>query len=685
MNILKPPNPDKIPKIFNHHGVQRVDNYFWMRDDSRKSLKVINHLESENFYTESWFKSGKDNRKEIFQEIIDRIPKKEDSVPIKMGTYDYFRRFKPDNEYPIYIRREIGSLKEKIILDVNKLAQKKDFYQLANWSISPSEDLMAFAEDEHGRRQYVIKIKDLRRGTFLKDNLRGTSGDIAWSENGNILFYVYKDPQTLLPFQVYRHVLGEPQSKDILVYEEKDPTFHLSVGNSRSMKYIEIEASSTNSSETLLIESLHPIKEPKVIKKREEKHLYTIEHDGDRFLILTNWKAKNFRLMETNINDSENKSKWRELLPHRKEVLVQSFLCFPKNIVVIERKDGLRRIRILDSDGKSQHLVNFDDPSYSAYFAANPEYNVTEFYFGYSSLRTPDSIYSVNLKKGRKKLLKQLEVKGLYSPERYRVKRLNILSRDKKLIPVSLVYKKNTFKKGKNPLFVYGYGSYGISVDPSFSSTRISLLDRGFVFAIAHVRGGQELGRQWYEEGKMFKKKNTFNDFIDVTKGLIDLGYVDQKKVFAGGGSAGGLLIGSVINMEPELYKGIISNVPFVDIMTTMLDPTIPLTTGEYEEWGNPLKKDEFSYMLSYSPYDNIDSLVYPSLLVTTGLWDSQVQYYEPAKYVAKLRDLSLSDNPILLNVDLSSGHSGKSGRFASLQEVAMEYAFLLRINEDYD
>ena len=683
LNKLKAPIPKKIPVIFEAHGVERIDNYYWMRDDSRKNEEVLSHLKSENKYLEDWFKEGTDKRDQLFEEIISKIPKKEDSVPIPMGSYEYYRRYEPENEHAIYIRKKIKSNKEEFILDVNELAKSSDFYQLANWSISPSENLIAIAEDTTGRREYKLRIKDLSSNKFLLDRLLGTSGDLAWSSDSRYLFYVLRDPETLLPFKVYRHRLGDEQSSDTLVYEEKDLSFNLSVGNSRSMKFIEINIGSTTSSETLYIRSSNPLENPKKVFSREEDHLYSVEDDHNRLLILTNWKAKNFRLMQTTFNESEDKKSWKEVIPHRKNVLLQSFLAFPSNLVLLERKNGLRNIRVLDKKGGSEKTIKFNDPTYATYFAANPEYRSDKFYYGYSSLRTPDSVYSYTFQNGRKKLLKQLEVLGTFSSSVYKVERIEIRSRDKTLIPVSLVYKRDKFKKWQNPLLVYGYGSYGNSIDPGFNSNRLSLLDRGFVFAIAHVRGGQELGRQWYEDGKMFKKLNTFYDFIDVTKELIKQGYADSERVYAAGGSAGGLLIGAVLNMEPELYNGVISNVPFVDVITTMSDPSIPLTTGEYDEWGNPENKDEFEYILQYSPYDNIDHLEYPNILVTAGLWDSQVQYYEPSKYVAKLREYNQSDHPILMKVNLSAGHSGVSGRFASLEEVAMEYAFLLRIDKE--
>ena len=678
---LKPPSPKKIPFLMEAHGIERIDNYYWMRDDSRKSKKILNHLKSENEYLENWFASGEDSRKKLFKEITDRIPKKEQSVPIRMGSYEYFRRYKPNKEHAIIIRRANKNAPEQILLDINKLAVSSDFYQLANWSIAPTEQILAYAEDTTGRREYLIKFKNLLTKKVSEIEISGTSGDMAWSSDSNYLFYVRRDPETLLPFQVYRHLIGSKQSKDVLIYEEKDSTFHVSVGNSRSMEFIEIDISSTTSSETLLLESSKPLESPIVFFPRTLNHLYSVEHDPqqDRFLIHTNWKAKNFRLMESVLRESKTRSKWQEVIPHKEDVLLQSILSYPKNIVLMERQSGLRRLRIVDEKGDAEKVVRFNDPSYTAYLAANPEYTSSKFYYGYSSMRSPEAIYSVDLQTGRKRKLKQAEIKGPFSPSLYKVQRKEIKARDGTLVPVSFVYRRDLYKKGKNPLFVYGYGSYGISVDAGFSSTRLSLLDRGFIFAIAHVRGGQDLGREWYEDGKIFNKLNTFHDFIDVTKGLIGLGYGQPGRVYAGGGSAGGLLMGSIINMEPDLYNGIISNVPFVDVITTMSDETIPLTTGEYDEWGNPANKKAFKYIMQYSPYDNIESYSYPSILVTAGLWDSQVQYYEPAKYVAKLRDYSTSDNPILFKVNLTAGHGGVSGRFASLEEVAMEYAFLLR------
>ena len=679
------PSPEKIPVTFEAHGVKRVDNYYWMRDDSRKDPKVIEHLNSENDYLENWFLSGTDRRDELFEEITARIPKKEDSVPIRLNNYEYFRRYEPDNEHAIYIRRKNKNSEENIIMDVNELAKDKEFYQLANWSISPDENIMAYAEDTNGRRQYSIKFKYLDTNLTASYSIKNTSGDMAWSLDGKYLFYVLRDEETLLPYKLYRHEIGTNQDQDIEVYEEKDDTFYLSVGNTRSMDYIEVNISSTTSSEVRLIDSKFPETQPEIFLTREKDHLYSVDHDpsSSRFLVESNWQAINFRLLETNLENSKDKGQWKELIPHREDVLLQSVVPFPNHLVIMERENGLRNIKILEKESNSLKSINFNDPTYTAYLAANPEYDTDRFYFGYSSMRTPDSLFSVKLDSGRKRLLKQAEVKGVFSSSDYKVDRKFITARDGTSVPVSLIYKRSKFNKNKNPLFVYGYGSYGNSIDAGFSSSRLSLLDRGFIFAIAHIRGGQELGRSWYEDGKIFNKLNTFYDFIDVTKGLLKKGYGDSNRVYAGGGSAGGLLMGAIVNMEPKLYSGIISNVPFVDVITTMSDPSIPLTTGEYSEWGNPANKDEFEYILQYSPYDNIDSHEYPSILVTAGLWDSQVQYYEPAKYVAKLRDYNKSKNPILMKVNMTAGHSGVSGRFESLKEVAMEYAFLLRVDSE--
>ena len=679
------PSPEKIPVTFEAHGVKRVDNYYWMRDDSRKDPKVIEHLNSENDYLENWFLSGADRRDELFEEITARIPKKEDSVPIRLNNYEYFRRYEPDNEHAIYIRRKNKNSEENIIMDVNELAKDKEFYQLANWSISPDENIMAYAEDTNGRRQYSIKFKYLDTNLTASYSIKNTSGDMAWSLDGKYLFYVLRDEETLLPYKLYRHEIGTNQDQDVEVYEEKDDTFYLSVGNTRSMDYIEVNISSTTSSEVRLIDSKFPETQPEIFLTREKDHLYSVDHDPSsaRFLVESNWQAINFRLLETNLENSKDKGQWKELIPHREDVLLQSVVPFPNHLVIMERENGLRNIKILEKESNSLKSINFNDPTYTAYLAANPEYDTDRFYFGYSSMRTPDSLFSVKLDSGRKRLLKQAEVKGVFSSSDYKVDRKFITARDGTSVPVSLVYKRSKFNKNKNPLFVYGYGSYGNSIDAGFSSSRLSLLDRGFIFAIAHIRGGQELGRSWYEDGKIFNKLNTFYDFIDVTKGLLEKGYGDSDRVYAGGGSAGGLLMGAIVNMEPKLYNGIISNVPFVDVITTMSDPSIPLTTGEYSEWGNPANKDEFEYILQYSPYDNIDSHEYPSILVTAGLWDSQVQYYEPAKYVAKLRDYNKSKNPVLMKVNMTAGHSGVSGRFESLKEVAMEYAFLLRVDSE--
>ena len=679
------PSPKKLPVTFEAHGVKRVDNYYWMRDDSRKDPEIIAHLNEENSYLENWFVSGNDNRKALFEEITDRIPKNEDSVPVRLKNFEYFRRYKQGNEHGIYIRRKDKNSEEKILLDVNELAKNKDFYQLANWSISPKENLMAYAEDTSGRRQYRIKFKDLENEEISSFFIENTSGDMAWSSDGKYLFYVLRDEETLLPYKLFRHEIGTSQDKDVAIYEEKDTTFYLSVGNTRSMEYIEVNISSTTSSEVRLIKSDSPDMTPQIFLPREEDHLYSVDHDpaSSRFLIESNWKALNFRLLETDLNNSSDKNKWKELIPHREQVLLQSVIPFPDHLIIMERENGLRKLKILHKESKALKEINFNDPTYSAYLASNPEYYVDRFYFGYSSMRTPDSLFSVVLSNGRKRLLKQAEVKGVFSSSDYKVEREFITARDGTQVPVSIVYKKNKFKKNENPIFLYGYGSYGNSIDAGFSSSRLSLLDRGFIFAIAHVRGGQELGRSWYEEGKIFNKLNTFYDFIDVTKGLVNKGYGNKDRIYAGGGSAGGLLMGAIVNMEPNLYKGIISNVPFVDVITTMSDPSIPLTTGEYSEWGNPDIKEEFEYILQYSPYDNISEQEYPSILVTAGLWDSQVQYYEPAKYVAKLRDYNKGKNPILMKVNMTAGHSGVSGRFESLKELAMEYAFLLRLDSN--
>ena len=493
------PSPEKIPVTFEAHGVKRVDNYYWMRDDSRKDPKVIEHLNSENDYLENWFLSGTDRRDELFEEITARIPKKEDSVPIRLKNYEYFRRYEPDNEHAIYIRRKNKNSEENIIMDVNELAKDKEFYQLANWSISPDENIMAYAEDSNGRRQYSIKFKYLDTNLTASYSIKNTSGDMAWSLDGKYLFYVLRDEETLLPYKLYRHEIGTNQDQDIEVYEEKDDTFYLSVGNTRSMDYIEVNISSTTSSEVRLIDSKFPETQPEIFLTREKDHLYSVDHDpsSSRFLVESNWQAINFRLLETNLENSKDKGQWKELIPHREDVLLQSVVPFPNHLVIMERENGLRNIKILEKESNSLKSINFNDPTYTAYLAANPEYDTDRFYFGYSSMRTPDSLFSVKLDSGRKRLLKQAEVKGVFSSSDYKVDRKFITARDGTSVPVSLVYKRSKFNKNKNPLFVYGYGSYGNSIDAGFSSSRLSLLDRGFIFAIAHIRED----RNWEDLG----------------------------------------------------------------------------------------------------------------------------------------------------------------------------------------
>lgn len=715
---VKIPKAKKVAKKFVEHGNERIDNYYWL--NQREDKEVIAYLEAENAYTDAKMKHTETLQENLFQEMKGRIKQTDMSVPYDYNGYNYYTRYEEGKEYPIYCRKKIlvvlehaevsnklkkekkhhnsGSLKksdlskkksisksddlkknealgeEEIMFDVNKMAEGHEFYALGGLSISNDNHMVAFFVDNVGRRKYTLKFKDLRTGKILDDQIVDASG-FAWANDNKTFFYGKKDEQTLRPYQIYRQTLGDGKAN--LVFEEKDETFNAFVYRSKSKKYIFIGSGSTLSSEYHYLDANNPRGKFKPIQKREDKLEYSIDHYGDKFYILTNWKAKNFRLMETPVNNTE-KENWQELIPNRNDVLLEGIDIFKDFLVLSERKKGLTAIRIIQWKDKSEHYLDFGESTYSAYTSTNPDFNTQVLRYSYTSMTTPNSTYDYNMKSRHKKLLKRQEIVGGYNPNDYQAERLYIKVRDGVEVPVSLVYKKGVKKDGKNPLLLYAYGSYGYSMDPYFSSVRLSLLDRGFIFAIAHIRGGEEMGRHWYEDGKMFKKKNTFYDFIDCGEYLVKEKYTNKDKLFAQGGSAGGLLMGAVMNMRPDLWKGIVAQVPFVDVVTTMLDESIPLTTGEYDEWGNPNNKDSYEYMLSYSPYDNVEAKNYPNLLVTTGLHDSQVQYWEPAKWVAKLRDLKTDDNTLLLKTDMNAGHGGKSGRFKPYQDAAFTYAFLL-------
>ncbi len=671
-----PPVAEKKPKELTIHGHTRVDDYFWLRE--RENPEVIAYLEAENAYTEAMLEHTKPLQEKLYQEIVGRIKQTDESVPYFWNGYHYYTRFEEGKEYPIYCRKK-GSMEaaEEIMLDVNKMAEGYDYYQVVGLEVSPDNTWLAFGVDTVSRRKYTIYFKNLKTGEILDENIPLTTGGSAWANDNKTLFYSVKDPQTLRTYKIFRHTVGTDPKHDQMVWHEADETFSTGVYKTKSQNYIMIGSWSTLSTEYRYLDADDPNGDFRIIQPRERDHEYSVDHFGDHFYIVTNWKAKNFRLMKTPV-ERTRKRNWVEVIPHREDVLLEDIEIFKNHLVLEERKDGLTQLRIRRWDGSKDEYLDFGEAAYTAYISTNPEFDTPVLRYGYTSLTTPNSTYDYNMDTGEKTLLKRQEVVGDFSPENYHAERLYAQAKDGTRIPISLVYRTDLDRSKPAPMLLYGYGSYGYSMNPTFNSARLSLLDRGFIFAIAHVRGGQELGRQWYEDGKLLKKKNTFTDFIDCAEYLIDKGYTTPEKLFAMGGSAGGLLMGAVINMRPDLWKGVIAAVPWVDVVTTMLDDTIPLTTSEYDEWGNPNDKTYYEYMLSYSPYDNVEAKDYPAMLVLTGLHDSQVQYWEPAKWVAKLRALKTDDNPLLLKVDMTTGHSGASGRFKRYKETALEYAFIL-------
>jgi oligopeptidase B len=675
-----PPKARKVEHIISTHGYERNDQYYWLRDDTRESEQVLDYLNTENDYTKSQLSHTEGLQNRLFEEMTARLEPNVESVPVFDKGYWYWSKYEEGQDYPSYIRQK-GSLdaNEEILLDENKRAEGHEYYQLADMDISQNQILMGISEDTISRRRYEIRIKNLETDEFFPEVIENTSGQIVWANDNKTLFYVRKHPTTLLPYQVYRHELGTSPEKDILVYEEQDTTFYTSIYKTRSEKYIGIVISSTMNSEYRFVSADTPTEPFTVFLTREKDHLFDVDHIGDHFYIQSDFEAMNERLLKVADSNIGTKDHWQEVLAHREDTLIQNFELFNDYMVVNERVNGLEKLRIRDYSGKLIEEVIFNDAAYNSSIGNNPDPASRVFRYGYSSMNTPSSVYDYDLDKGTSELKKQDKVIGDFHPDLYRSERIMIEARDGKKVPVSIVYRKDKFKQdGSNPLLNYAYGSYGSTVDPGFSISRLSLLDRGVVFAISHIRGGKMLGRQWYEDGKKLTKMNTFTDFNDATKVLVKQGYGDAKRVYAMGGSAGGLLMGAIINMEPELYHGVVAAVPFVDVVTTMLDESIPLTTGEFDEWGNPKNKEYFDYMLSYSPYDQVKAQNYPNLLVTTGLHDSQVQYWEPAKWVAKLRDIKTDDNVLLLDTDMEVGHGGKSGRYKSYLDRAKEYAFIL-------
>ena len=671
----------KKEKILTAHGDTRIDEYYWMNDYFKKgpdSTLVVEYLKAENAYLDTMLSPVKALRESLFEEMKARIQEKDESVPVFNNGYYYYTRTEEGKQYYKYCRKK-GSLEapEEILLDVDKMAEGHGYYDITGFNVSPDNKLLAYGEDLLSRRQYTIRIKNLETGQLLPESIPNTEGYAIWAADNKTFFYTTKNPVTLLSEKIMRHQLGSSVNGDAVVYTEKDPSNYIGVFKTKSQEYICIISSATLSSEYRILNANDPLGSFKIFQPRINKVLYYIDHWNDRFLIRTNKDAENFRLLETPL-DKTGVENWKEVIAHRPDVLLEEVEVFKDHWAIVERKEGLLQLRIRDLKTNSDHYLEFGEPSYSAYVSNNPEYNSSILRYNYTSLTTPNSVFDYDLNSRSKKLMKEQIVLGGFKKEDYITERIYATASDGVKVPISLVYKKGTPKDGSAPLLLYAYGSYGASTDASFSGARLSLLNRGFIYAIAHIRGGQEMGRKWYEDGKLLKKKNTFTDFISCGEELIAQKYTSKGHLYANGGSAGGLLMGAIVNMAPTLWNGVVADVPFVDVITTMSDPTIPLTTNEYDEWGNPADKEAYDYMKSYSPYDNVEKKAYPNLLVTTGLHDSQVQYFEPAKWVARLRALKTDSNLLLLKTNMEAGHGGASGRFDYLKEIALKYAFYM-------
>ncbi|EFV2548072.1 oligopeptidase B [Escherichia coli] len=673
------PKAARIPHAMTLHGDTRIDNYYWLREDTRSQPEVLDYLQQENSYGHRVMASQQALQDRILKEIIDRIPQREVSAPYIKNGYRYRHIYEPGCEYAIYQRQSAFSEEWdewETLLDANKRAAHSEFYSMGGMAITPDNTIMALAEDFLSRRQYGIRFRNLETGNWYPELLDNVEPSFVWANDSWTFYYVRKHPVTLLPYQVWRHAIGTPASQDKLIYEEKDDTYYVSLHKTTSKHYVVIHLASATTSEVRLLDAEMADAEPFVFLPRRKDHEYSLDHYQHRFYLRSNRNGKNFGLYRTRMRDEQQ---WEELIPPRENIMLEGFTLFTDWLVVEERQRGLTSLRQINRKTREVIGIAFDDPAYVTWIAYNPEPETARLRYGYSSMTTPDTLFELDMDTGERRVLKQTEVPG-FDAANYRSEHLWIVARDGVEVPVSLVYHRKHFGKGHNPLLVYGYGSYGASIDDDFSFSRLSLLDRGFVYAIVHVRGGGELGQQWYEDGKFLKKKNTFNDYLDACDALLKLGYGSPSLCYAMGGSAGGMLMGVAINQRPELFHGVIAQVPFVDVVTTMLDESIPLTTGEFEEWGNPQDPQYYEYMKSYSPYDNVTAQAYPHLLVTTGLHDSQVQYWEPAKWVAKLRELKTDNHLLLLCTDMDSGHGGKSGRFKSYEGVAMEYAFLVAL-----
>lgn len=674
--VAEPPAAKVHPRSLVKHGHTRVDDYFWLRE--RENPEVIAYLEAENEYTTAMMAHTEELQEQLFEEIRGRIKQDDSTVPFREGNYFYYTRYEEGKEYPIYARKR-GSLdaEEEVMLDANILAEGHDFFSIGAWTVTENERVLAYAVDTQGRRFYTVFFKDLESGELLSDRIDSVTSDVAWANDNRTLFYAKQDPETLRSFRIYRHLLGAGAADDELIYEESDAEFSTYVFKTKTKKYLMIGSFQTLSSEYRYLDANDPSGQFAVVLPREAEHEYSVDHFGEHFYIVTNDEAKNFRLVRAPVTHPDREH-WEEVIPHRSDVLLQGIEVFRDNLVLSERQDGLTKLRIMHWDGSGDHYLEFGEPAYAAYIHVNRDIESSVLRYGYTSMTTPNSVFDYDMDAREKELLKQDEVLGGFRSDNYVTERLHAPARDGASVPVSVVYRAGMRLNGTNPLLLYGYGSYGASMDATFNAARLSLLDRGVVYAIAHVRGGQELGRSWYEDGKLLNKKNTFTDFVDVAEYLVAEGFADRDRLFAEGGSAGGLLMGAVTNMRPDLWRGVLAHVPFVDVVTTMLDESIPLTTSEYDEWGNPNDREYYDYILSYSPYDNVEGRDYPNILVTTGLHDSQVQYWEPAKWVAKLRALKTDDNVLLLKTHMEAGHGGLSGRYRRYRDTAFHYAFLL-------
>lgn len=674
------PIAPKQPTYLNTHQDTRTDNYYWLRE--RENETVLAHLRAENAYTDAVLAPLREFKDALFKEMKGRIKEKDESVPVRDGAYWYYSRYEEGAEYSLYCRKHLSlEAPEEIMLDLNERASGQSYYHATFPEISDDDTIAAVGEDTISRRLYTLRFRNLTTGEWYPDIIPNTEGgNYAWAADNKTVFYIRKNVETLLGYQVWRHTLGTDVRDDVLLYEETDDQYYLGLYRMKSKKYIALIADHNGvATEFRLQNAYEPEAEFRVVIPRQRGHEYGLEHYKDSFYLLTNQNgAENYKLIRVAEDLIQDENQWQEVIPHRADVFLEGIAVFSDYLVVQERREGLLRIRVMPQGPGEEHYLDFGEPAYTAYVGSNPEFETTTLRYAYTSLTTPYSTYDYDMATQAKTLLKEQEVVGKFDKANYITERLYAMGRDGAQIPISVVYHKDFVKDGNGPLLQYAYGSYGSSMDPTFSSARMSLLNRGFAFAICHIRGGQEMGRAWYENGRLLRKMNTFTDFIDCSEFLIAQKWTSPAHLYAMGGSAGGLLMGAVANLRPDLYHGMVAQVPFVDVVTTMLDDTIPLTTGEYEEWGNPNEKEFYEFMKSYSPYDNIQPQAYPHLLVTTGLHDSQVQYWEPAKWVAKLRELKTDDNLLLLHCDMDTGHGGASGRFKRLLDIALDYVFLL-------